>query len=190
MEIYQIADTVTGAATQGLGFANFILNRQNFTSTNHLSLHDSSSDQPSARILQLSAVIVPVDIVASPPVRSNIKAAPRKYVRKVRRTKRRSVKGGGVADYGEDGGFFGDGGDGTFGGGGGGGSGNWNFGGFEGSDWDDSLSPSWSDPAFDFVYEVMSWIVLSNCVHFAFKKVMRIGDNEREKVPVRFTPIC
>lgn len=107
--------------------------------------------------------------------------------------------GGGGEDDGGEFGFFFDGGDddGAFGGGnswGGGGSG-WNFGGFGGSNWDEPSSNSISDPAFDFVYEVLSWIVFSNCLHFAFKKVVRIvagglGDPAREKVPMRLTPVC
>ncbi|PRQ19831.1 hypothetical protein RchiOBHm_Chr7g0221621 [Rosa chinensis] len=39
--------------------------------------------------------------------------------------------------------------------------------------WDDSSS-SGSDLAFNFVYEVMVWIGHSNCVHFAFKRMIRI----------------
>ena len=81
------------------------------------------------------------------------------------------------------------------GGGGGGGGGSWNFGGFGGANWEGYSSNSYNDPAFDFVYEVLSWIVLSNCLHFAFKKVVRIvadvfGDPAREKVPMRLEPVC
>ncbi|KAL7178222.1 hypothetical protein ACSBR2_031386 [Camellia fascicularis] len=163
---------------QGLAFANSLLPRH------QLSIFDHSSERPSsssavAGILQISAV-------AAPPVKSNyLKTARRTLVRKRRRTRRRSLTGGG-ADDGEDGGFFGDAGDagGPFGGGVGGG---WNFDRFGWSNWDESSS--FSDPAFDFVYEVISWIALSNCLHFALKKVLRIladgmGDQARE------TPVC
>ncbi|KAA8527422.1 hypothetical protein F0562_034863 [Nyssa sinensis] len=199
MEVSLIADTVTVAASQGLGFAKFLLPRHDFPSNNHLSLYDSSSEQPSyAGVLQIYAVIFPVDTVAPPPVKSNyLKAAPRRLVRKTRRTRRRSLTGDGAED-GEDGSCFGDAGDGDgpFGGGGGGGGGSgWNFDRFGGSNWDESSSSWPSDPAFDFVYEVISWIALSNCLHFAFKKVVRIvadgvGDPAREKVPMRMSPIC
>lgn len=71
---------------------------------------------------------------------------------------------------------------------GGGGGKNWDFGGFGGPHWegDGSGESSWfwrSGFAFDFVYEVIYWIALSNCVHFAFKKVVR-DFAEREKVAV------
>lgn len=120
---------------------------------------------------------------------------PRTLARKKNRTRKRSLAG----DDGEEDGFFGDGDDGPFGGSGGcgGGGKGWNFDGFRGQNWEDdeSSSPSFSDPAFDFVYEVISWIALSNCIHFAFKKVVRIvadgiGDASREKVPVRYVPVC
>ncbi|KAB5545335.1 hypothetical protein DKX38_013447 [Salix brachista] len=58
----------------------------------------------------------------------------------------------------------------------------------ESSGWFPSRS---SDFACGFVYEVIYWIALSNCVHFAFKKVVKlvadgIGDTERGKVvPLR-----
>uniref|UniRef100_K4CGA0 Uncharacterized protein n=1 Tax=Solanum lycopersicum TaxID=4081 RepID=K4CGA0_SOLLC len=60
---------------------------------------------------------------------------------------------------------------------------------------EESSSNSFSDPAFDFVYELMCWAALSNCLHFAFKKVVRIvaggfSDTAREKVvPVRLTSV-
>ncbi|KAJ6323408.1 hypothetical protein OIU76_010838 [Salix suchowensis] len=69
----------------------------------------------------------------------------------------------------------------------------------KGHNWDE---PSWwfssrsSGFAYGFVYEVIYWIALSNCVHFAFKKVVRIvadgiGDTERGKaVPLRLTTMC
>lgn len=203
MDISIIADTVSIATSQGLGFAI----RPNFSASNHqISLSDSTSDQfssSSAGALQISAVIFPVDALAPPPAKSNsFRTASRTLLRKKRRIRRRSLSGG-DSDNGIEGddndGFFG--GDGPFfgcggGGGGFGGSGNgWNFDGFGGHYWDESWSSSPSDPAFDFVYEVISWIALSNCVHFAFKKVFRIvtdgiGDAEREKVPMRLTSVC
>ncbi|KAK9287737.1 hypothetical protein L1049_016177 [Liquidambar formosana] len=197
MDISVLADTVSVAAAQGLGFAKIILRRPDFTSNNHLSLSDSYLEQTSyAGVLQISALIFPLDAVAPPPVRSNsYKTVPRNLIRKKRRTRRRSLTGD-SEDGGDDGFFFGDGGDGPFGGaGGGGGSRGWNFGRFDGHNWDESPSSSSSDPAFDFVYEVMCWIALSNCVHFAFKKVVRIvadgiGDSERDKVPMRWTSVC
>ncbi|XP_028119760.1 uncharacterized protein LOC114317247, partial [Camellia sinensis] len=138
-----------------------------------------SSSSVAARILQISTV-------GAPPVKSNyLKTSRRTLIRKRRRTWRRSLIGGG-ADDGEDDGFFGNGNDvgGPFGGGDGGG---WNFDRFGWSNWDESSS--FFDPAFDFVYEVISWIALSNCLHFALKKVLRIladgmGDQARE------TPVC
>lgn len=73
--------------------------------------------------------------------------------------------------------------------------GDWNFNRFgEGENWDEPSSLQ--DPAFDFVYRVLSWIMLSNCLHFAVKKIVRIiadgsiVDSDREKVPARLAPIC
>ncbi|XP_042462874.1 uncharacterized protein LOC122046317 [Zingiber officinale] len=90
--------------------------------------------------------------------------------RSMRRIRRRTLKEGG----GEDDGFFGDGDgdDGPFGGGGDGGRG-WNSG-DSGPGWDGSGESSPSDPAFDFIYEIVCWIALSNCTHFAFKKMGRL----------------
>ncbi|EXC23292.1 hypothetical protein L484_005241 [Morus notabilis] len=193
MEVSLIADAVSVATSQGLGFAI----RPNFLTSN------SSFDQfsSSAGVLQISSVIFPVDALAPPPVKSDpYKTASRRLLRKKRRVRRRSAAGGGDSEdgnEGEDSGFFG--GDGPFFGGGGGGFGGggrgWNFDRFGGHNWDESSSSYPSDPAFDFVYEVISWIALSNCVHFAFKKVARIvaggiGDAEREKVPMRLTSVC
>lgn len=196
MEISVIADTVAVPAKQGLGFAKVLLNRQNFSSNSYLSVSDSCSEQSSsAGVIQISAVIFPMDAVAPPPVKSNsYRTVTRTLLRRKRRTRRSFT--GDSEDY-EEGGFFGDSGDGFFGGGGagdGGGRG-WNFDGFGGFNWDESSAKSSSDPAFDFVYEVISWIALSNCVHFAFKKFVRImaeeiGDPSREKVPMRFASIC
>ncbi|KAI9121722.1 hypothetical protein K1719_007112 [Acacia pycnantha] len=77
----------------------------------------------------------------------------RTLIRRKRRTKRR-LSGGDSGDAGDEGFFFGgDGGNPPFGGGGGFGS--WNFNQFgEGHNWGDSSS-SYSDPAFDFVYQVL-----------------------------------
>lgn len=195
MDLSLIADTVAGATAQGLGLA---IRRHYSTPGGQISLYDSFSEQFSsfAGALQISAVIFPVDAVARPPAKSHsYRTLPRALLRKKRRSKRKSFSGGDSEDGGEeDDGFFG--GDGPFfGGGGGGGGRGWNFDGFGGHSWDDSSPSSSSDPAFDFVYEVISWIALSNCVHFAFKKVFRIvadgiGDAEREKVPITLTPVC
>ncbi|XP_062108659.1 uncharacterized protein LOC133819418 [Humulus lupulus] len=199
MDITIIADTASIATSQGLGFAI----RPNFSTSNHqFSLSDLSSDQssPSTGVLQISAVIFPVDALAPPPVKSNsFRTTSRTLLRKKRRIRRKSFSAGDSDEgtEGDDGLFSGDGpffggGGGSFGGSGGGG---WNFDKFGGHNWDESWSSSPSDPAFDFVYEVISWIVLSNCVHFALQKVFRIvadgiGDADREKVPMRLTSVC
>lgn len=196
-----ISDTLaTVASTHGMGqgISKFLLNRHQSSFTSN-----PSSDQCGGT-LQISAGF-PIDAVAPPPVRSNhVKTLPRRLIKKRRRTRRKTLKGAdGNDDDGEE--FFafsGDGGDvgGPFDNnnnnwGGGSGKG-WNFGGFGGSDWGDSSSNnSYHDPAFDFVYEVLSWIVFSNCLHFAFKKVVRIvsdglGDPARGKVPIRLAPVC
>ncbi|KAK6913731.1 hypothetical protein RJ641_021052 [Dillenia turbinata] len=168
---------------QTLGISKSLLHRQNFTFNSHVSLSDSDQSP----ILQISsAVIFPIDAVAPPPVKPNYRiTVPRMLRQKKRRTKRKSL-----TDEPGDGGYFGDsGGDGIFGNGGSGKG--WNFDGFGGGgfSWEDSSSSSFSDPAFDFVYEVVSWIVLSNCVHFAFKKIVRgsaDGIEDRGKV----APVC
>ncbi|KAF5206043.1 hypothetical protein FRX31_004361 [Thalictrum thalictroides] len=187
MEIFAITDSFTlpTATTQQLiGFSNYLLNRHNSTSS-------------SSSTLSISASISPVDSIAPPAVRPNLyKKAPRTFTRRHRRTKRRSQTG--ESDDGEgEGGFYSDGGDGPFGGsgngnggssgGGGNGDKGWNY--YDGADWDESSASSFSDPAFDFVYKVIGWIVLSNCMHFAFKKIFRIvgngfADPSREKVPM------
>lgn len=180
MDISLIADTVNVATSQGLGFAKSLLRSHSLTS--------ATNNQ-----LSISAVLFAVNALAPPAVRSNYtKTARRAVLRKRRRTRRRSLAGD-DDDSSEDGeyeGFFG-------GDGGGGGDGRGcNFGGFGGHDWnEESSSSSSSDPALNFVYEVICWIALSNCVHFAFKKLVRIvaggiGDAEREKVPMRLTSIC
>ncbi|KAB5537350.1 hypothetical protein DKX38_014883 [Salix brachista] len=187
MDVSLIADTVSIGTQQTLGSTNLLLlHRQNC-----INLADQSS--------QICAVIV--DALAPPPVKS--KTSRRTLLRKRRRTRRRSQTDGDSGGFGEEYGFFcgGDGG-GLFGGGGGGyggGGRGWNFDKFEGHNWDE---PSWwfssrsSGFAYGFVYEVIYWIALSNCVHFAFKKVVRIvadgiGDTERGKaVPLRLTTMC
>ncbi|KAL0699369.1 hypothetical protein Bca4012_055491 [Brassica carinata] len=176
MEFCLIADSVAVfTAKQGIAFGKSLLNR--FELANHISFADSPVDQT-------SAVFYPVDAIAPSPVRSSSYKTIRR-IRKKRRTKRVSFGGDS-----EDGGDFcrflleGGGNDGPFGfGGGGGGNGGggkgWNYGG--GGNWDESSS--WSDPAMEFVYEVICWIALSNCVHFAFKRIVRIvADGEREKL--------
>ncbi|XP_004296871.1 PREDICTED: uncharacterized protein LOC101293577 [Fragaria vesca subsp. vesca] len=201
MDITLLYDAVSVANTtaQGLGFSNLPLRNHHLTSTNQISVAADSHPDDSPPSLQISAFIFPVDTVAPPRVRSNsYRTATRTLIRKKRRTRRRSSSGDDPNDGGEeDGGFFG--GDGPFfnggwGGGGGGGGGGWNFDRFGGNSWDDSSS-SRSDPAIDFFYEVMGWIALSNCVHFAFKRMVRIvadglGDEEREKVPMRLASVC
>ncbi|KAK9076069.1 hypothetical protein SSX86_004402 [Deinandra increscens subsp. villosa] len=189
MEISLISDTLSTIATKyghglGLGLSNFVTDR-----------HCSPHDQPP----QFYALIVPIDAIA-PPTTKPRTTAPKKLARKRCRVKRSSKTDGGDHDHdrdifgNEDGGGFFDGGDGPFGGGGGGRGGG---GGdrFDGFNWEESLPDSPSDPAFDFVYGVLSWIVFSNCLHFALKKVIRIvadgvSDPDRQKVPVRFSPIC
>ncbi|KAJ9181875.1 hypothetical protein P3X46_005922 [Hevea brasiliensis] len=190
MDVSVIADTLTIATQQGLGFTNSIIHRQNCVSNGSLAL--------SAGFLQISAVIL--DAIAPPPVKSNSHiTARRTLLRKKRRTRRRSSSGGGYEEFGEDSGFWGgDGdGDGPFGGAGGswGGGRGWNFDRFGGQNWDESSWSSSSEFAYGFVYEVIYWIALSTCVHFAFEKVVRImadgiGDAEREKVPMRLTSVC
>lgn len=100
---------------------------------------------------------------------------------------------GGDLDSGDVYFVFGDGGggDGYFGRGGGGKG--WNSGGYGGDNWEEYSNNSIPDPAFDFVYEVLCWIAMSNCLHFAFKKVVKFasdGIGGREKIPMRLTPVC
>ncbi|XP_047335164.1 uncharacterized protein LOC124938713 [Impatiens glandulifera] len=173
MDLTIVIDTITSSATQGLGIAKF---------PRHSEQHSSSSG-----CLQVSAVIFPVDSMARPPVRSrNLKTIPRRQVSRRKRTRRSRSATDGGSDGSDGGGYFG--------GGGGGGGGGWNFDRFGWSNWDESSSSSPADPAFDFVYEVICWIVLSNCLHFSFKKVVRIvangiGGSEREKVQLRLNPV-
>ncbi|KAJ6725504.1 F3E22.8 PROTEIN [Salix purpurea] len=190
MDISLIANAATIATQQTLCSANsLLLHRQNC-----INLADQS--------FNICAVIV--DALSPPPVKS--KTTRRTILRRRRRTRRRSKTYGDAGDCGEEYGFFGGGdGDGLFscGGGGwdgfGGGGRGWNFDKFGGHNWDESSGwfPSRSsDFACGFVYEVIYWIALSNCVHFAFKKVVKlvadgIGDTERGKVvPLRLGTIC
>ncbi|XP_068664323.1 uncharacterized protein [Aristolochia californica] len=188
MEVSLIADAVAvaEATTRGLGFARFILCRHSSAASNCLSLSYQISSVPEAfspsGIFAIYAGFLPVDAVSPPNVKFNsFRAPPRVLARRARRTRRKPLAG--ESEDGEEfGGFLGDGDDGPFGGGGSGRG--WNNDRDEGAD-----ESSWRDPAFDFVYEVLCWIVLSNCLHFAFKKLVRnftdgIGDPSREKVPV------
>ncbi|KAK1430712.1 hypothetical protein QVD17_13656 [Tagetes erecta] len=155
--IYDNITTINRKHNHTLGFANFITRRHNLTI--------SSSDDH--RRLETRAQTLPIDAVAPPPVKPSI--IPKTHTRKRSRVRRkRKVDDHGADDGGGyDGGFFGGG---SFGGGGGN---NGDGGGFDGFNFDDSSSSS-SDPAFDFVYEALTWFVLSNCLHFAFKRVVRI----------------
>ncbi|KAG6531824.1 hypothetical protein ZIOFF_005650 [Zingiber officinale] len=121
----------------------------------------------------LSLSLSALDSVAPPAVvRTDIfrhASAPAALARRsMRRIRRRTHTEGG----GEDDGFFGDGHDGPFGGGGDGGRG-WNSGDSD-PGWDGSGDSSSSDPAFDFIYEVVCWIAFSSCAHFAFKRMGRL----------------
>ncbi|KDP27845.1 hypothetical protein JCGZ_18925 [Jatropha curcas] len=186
MDIFLAADGVTIATQQGVGIANSHLQRQNLISNCNLTL--------SARVLQTYTVIF--DALAPPPVKPNsYKTTRRTLLRKKRRTRRRSGSGG-DEDGSEDFGFFGgDGdGDGPFGGAGGswGGGRGWNFDRFGGQNWDESSWSSSSRFAYGFVYEVIYWIALSTCMHFAFEKAVRIiaggiADAARAKILIRFT---
>ena len=181
MEFCLIADTISVCtAKQGIAFGKSLLNRWE-----HISFADSSVDQA-------PPVIFPVDAIAPSIQSSSIKTIRR--IRKKRRTKRVSF-GGDSEDGGDfgrfvlEGGFGGNDGPFGFGGGGDGGGGGkgWSYGG--GGNWDESSS--WSDPAMEFVYEVICWIALSNCVHFAFKRIVRIvTDGEREKLNLTLSPVC
>ncbi|MBA0786073.1 hypothetical protein Gotri_025442, partial [Gossypium trilobum] len=172
--------------SKGVGFAKFILDRHHHIAGNGcLSLSsDSSSDNVGS--LHVSAGIAPVDAVAPPPTKpSSYKTLPRTLLRRRRRTKRKLYSGDDSNDgeiYGFIFGSDGNDGYGPFGG---------------GQNWDESSSSSpWTVNAMDFVYEVICWIALSNCVHFAFKKVVRIVANgieeagDREKVPMRLVSVC
>ncbi|KAJ0234133.1 hypothetical protein HA466_0276730 [Hirschfeldia incana] len=198
MELSLIAETVAVCtAKQGLAFGSSLLLLNRFDFANHISFVDSSVDQSPAGIVQASsAVVFPVDAIAPSPVRSSSYKTIRR-IRKKRRTKQRVSVGGDSEDGGDFGRFLleGGGSDGPFGFGGGGNDGGgkgWNYGG-GGGNWDESSSSSssWSDPAMEFVYEVICWIALSNCVHFAFKRIVRIvTDGEREKLNLTLSTVC
>ncbi|CAI9118952.1 OLC1v1020586C1 [Oldenlandia corymbosa var. corymbosa] len=194
MEISLISDTlksiVSTQAGLSLGFSRFLI---------------ASSDQSPTGSLQISATMFPFDAVAPrPPVKSSrVKTLPRRQLKQRRRTRKRSLTSdddGGSGDGEEIFGFFAGDGDGPFnnnnnGGGGGYGGGNWNFGRDEFFSDDNGSNNSYQDPAFDFVYEVLSWIVLSNCLHFAYNKLMRIvadgfSDPAREKVAIQLESVC
>ncbi|GAB2295244.1 hypothetical protein Dimus_029417 [Dionaea muscipula] len=191
-----MADALLVVAAQGTGFSKFLHHRA--SNATLISLTDFSSDASSSSSstttggsLHISALLQPLGAVAPPPVRpSSLRPVRRSLLKRRRRTRRRSSDGNeddGSVD--RDGGGRDD--DPSFGGAGGGGS---SSNGFRWSNWDDSSSYP-SDPAFDFVYEVLCWIVLSNCVHFAFKKVVRLlaegfADQEREKAPLRLASVC
>ncbi|GAB2220187.1 hypothetical protein Droror1_Dr00007830 [Drosera rotundifolia] len=120
---------------------------------------------------KLHHLTAPLGTVASPPIK------PRTARRPLLKRRRRTMKSS--STYGDDeeafGFFSGDGGGGgsPFGGGGGGGSSSGGGGWWE--RWGDESSASAdSDPAFDQVYEVLCWIVFSNCVHFAVKRIGRL----------------
>ncbi|XP_076920664.1 uncharacterized protein LOC143581867 [Bidens hawaiensis] len=162
MDASLISDNVTTLNRKhnhnlGLGLANSTTRRHNFTL--------SSPDQH-RRTPEIRSQTLPIDAVAPPPVKPT--TIPKSHTTKRSRVKRRRKLDGAGAD---DGGFFG--GDGPFGGGGGGNNGNGDGGGFNEFNWGES-APSPSDPAFDFVYELLTWFVLSNCLLFAFKRVVRI----------------
>ncbi|XP_050215848.1 uncharacterized protein LOC126666956 [Mercurialis annua] len=179
MDVSLMADPITLTTQQQ---QNIFLHRKNLISNFNIAL--------SARGI--------FDAIAPPPVKSKRKTIRRTLLRKKRKTRRRSYSGGESEDGGEDLEFFGgDGdGDGPFGGGSGGnwsgGGRGWNFDRFGGQNWDESSSWSSSSKfAYGFVYEVIYWIALSNCLHFAFEKVSRfMADGEREKVPMRLTSVC
>ncbi|KAK8954497.1 hypothetical protein KSP39_PZI002692 [Platanthera zijinensis] len=146
-------------------------------------IHSQSHVPATLSVLATAAsTILPVDSSSAAP-RAAVRcdpyrpppSVPRAPARRMRRIRRRSV----TEDGGEDG-FSGDGNgdDGPFGGGGNG-WGSWRPG---GSSWEDPDRRWWSssDPAFDAVYEFLCWIALSNCTHFAFKKIGRLLA-EREK---------
>lgn len=182
--VMMVADTVAVTTAKGLGVLRACQSTCNF------SLAD-----------QISAMIQTYDAVAPPPVKpTTYRLRRRTLLRRKQRTKRR-LSGDDSGDAGNEGFLFGDGGDGPFGGGGdfgggGVGGGGWNFNRFGGGNNWDEPSSSVPDPAFDFVYQVLSWIMLSNCLHFSFKRIVRIVaagsivDSDREKVPARLVPIC
>ncbi|KAI3421544.1 uncharacterized protein J3R85_012157 [Psidium guajava] len=203
MDVSVVADALTVTANaESVGFAKLLLLRQ---SASFISISDPSGAGPfpgsSASPLHVFALMNPVDVVSPPPVKSD---PYRILLRRGRRAKRRLLLSSGGPGEEDDGALYGDGpfggGFGFNGGGGGGGGRGWNFDRFGGQSWDDSSrGPRWvSGFALDFIYEVIYWIALSKCMHFAFKRVARIaaetmiGDVQvqREKAPVRLTAMC
>ncbi|KAL1548126.1 hypothetical protein AAHA92_16401 [Salvia divinorum] len=190
MEIAIVSDAISSIAhsAQSLGFSNLLLNRPH----NVRSLHDTSPDQASQ-----SPPPFHISAASPPPTRT----LTRRRLRRSRRVKRKITAddGGDFSNedvrfaFGGDGGNFNN-GDGYFGGGGGdrGGKG-WNFGGYGGTNWEEYPNNPIPDPAFDVVYEVLCWIAMSNCLHFALKKVVKLvadGFGDREKLQMRLTPVC
>ncbi|KAI9080044.1 hypothetical protein K1719_037977 [Acacia pycnantha] len=173
--------TAIGAAANGIGVGKLLL--PSFHALSRLSLIDSYSEasssssfcSPSARVRQISSVCSnAVHAVAAPPLRLNICRVPRRsLLRRKPRTKRRLPGDDSAENLGDEGLF--DGGGGPFDDGGfGGSSGGWNYNRFgEGRDDGDESSSSWRDAVFLMVYQVVSWIMLLECLHFAFKKIVR-----------------
>ncbi|KAJ0802484.1 hypothetical protein HanPI659440_Chr03g0129461 [Helianthus annuus] len=172
MDVSAICDnnvtTINSKHHHNLGLANSLTRRHNLT---------LSPPDPQRRRLDIRAQTLPIDAVAPPPVKPT--TIPKTHSRKRSRVRRKHKLDRTGADVGgNDGGLFGGGlfggGDGPFGGGGGyNGNGNGNGGGFNEFNWGESSGYP-ADPAFDFVYEALTWFVLSNCLHFAFKRVVRI----------------
>ncbi|PIN08406.1 hypothetical protein CDL12_19007 [Handroanthus impetiginosus] len=183
MEVSVVSDAISSIAysAQSSGFSNFLLNYPHSV----LSVSDKSSDQPS----QSSP-----SVLISASSRLSTRTLTKRRLRKTRRVKRKigfDNEGGGDEFF-----VFSVGGDVNSGGGylgsGGGGKG-WNFGGYGGWNWEEFSDNSISDPAFDIVYEILCWIAMSNCLHFAFKKVVRFvaeGVADRAKVQMPLTPVC
>ncbi|KAI6684131.1 hypothetical protein NL676_030044 [Syzygium grande] len=206
MDVAVVADALAVMANpESPAIAKLLLLRR---SGIFISLSDLSGTAASP--LHVSVLMNAVDAVVPPPVRSDPhRTFARAVLRRSRRAKRRPRRSAGGSGEGDGGALDGDGvGDGPFGGGfgfsgggsgGGGGGQGWNFDGFGGQSWDDSQRrPPWgSGFALDFIYEVIHWIALSKCIHFAFKRVARIaaesmiGDAQRRvKAPARLTAVC
>ncbi|CAA0834238.1 glycine-rich protein [Striga hermonthica] len=175
MEVVPISDAISSVAysTQSFGLSNFLTRPHDL-----LSLPDTNQPPRSPPPFRIFAA-------SQPPTRTLTK----RRLRRIRRARRRisiDYDGGenGMFVPSDGGGFSC--GDGYFGGGGGGGGKGWNWEGFS-----DNCVP---DPAFDFVYGVLCWIALSNCLHFAFKKVVRLVEDgvvDQGKVPMQLAPaVC
>ncbi|GER33378.1 glycine-rich protein [Striga asiatica] len=178
MDLVAISDPISSIAysTQSFGLSNFLTRPYDF-----LSLLDTDQPPRSPPRFRISAD-------SRPPTRTLTKRRPRR-IRRVRRRISIDYDGeeNGMLVFSDGGGFSC--GDGYFGGGGGGGDGGkgWNWEGFS-----DNSVPN---PAFDFVYGVLCWIALSNCLHFALKKVVRLVEDggivDQGKVPMRLAPaVC